>query len=99
MGNVCSFAPDPHLGLVMTIKEIQILEALIWRKCVHQCTRHLERVLDLHVSLQLIKDTLPHPHVDSTNMEASNAGLSAACYYDFLQTAPFLVAVRCLTSI
>lgn len=47
-GNVHSFAPDPHLGVVMTIKEIQILQALIWRKRVHHCTGHLETVLDLH---------------------------------------------------
>lgn len=73
VGDVYSFAPDPHLGVIMTIKEIQILEALIWRKCVHQCTRHLERVLDLHISLQLIKDTL-QPDVDLNNMEASNTG-------------------------
>lgn len=73
VGDVYSFAPDPHLGVIMTIKEIQILEALIWRKCVHQCTRHLERVLDLHISLQPIKDTL-QPYVNLNNMEASNTG-------------------------
>lgn len=73
MGDVYGIAPDPHLGVIMTIKEIQILEALIWWRSVHQCTRHLERALDLHISLQLIKDTL-QPNVDLNSMEASNTG-------------------------